>query len=56
MWWIKFYDKVLDILHRWYLKVKAHRDHKIAAVATTKKRLPMNYALKPLTLIRKQKS
>lgn len=39
MWWIKFYDKVLDILHRWYLKVKAHRDHKIAAVATTKKKI-----------------
>lgn len=37
MRWLRFYDAVLDILHRWYLKVKARRDHRIAGVAAKKK-------------------
>jgi hypothetical protein len=50
MRWIIFYDEVLDILHRWELKVKAHRDHRIAVVATTKKRLADELRIKAFKL------
>lgn len=50
MGWIIFYDEVLDMLHRWELKVKARRDHRIAVVATTKKKLADELRIKAFKL------
>ena len=50
MRWVIFYDEVLDILHRWYLKVKAHRDYKINVVATTKRKLADELRIKAFNL------
>lgn len=50
MRWIIFYDEVLDILHRWYLKVKARRDYRINVVATTKRKLADELRIKAFNL------
>lgn len=50
MRWIIFYDEVLDVLHRWYLKVKARRDYRINVVATTKRKLADELRIKAFNL------
>lgn len=50
MRWITFYDGVLDVLHRWYLKVKARRDHRINVAATTKRKLANELRIKAFNL------
>lgn len=50
MRWIIFYDEVLDVLHRWYLKVKARRDYRINVVATTKSKLADELRIKAFNL------